>query len=70
MSTKVYTMFMAIQLNKIEFDLTVRVYGEKDDPFHHYHRDKEPESELKEELKFKALSAVEVIRKLLDYITP
>lgn len=64
---------MATLLNKIEFDLTIRKYGEKRssrtmyDPYP-MKEDKEPELEVQEELKFKSLSVVEVMRKLLDYI--
>jgi len=51
-----------------EFDLTVRRYGYKNDPYMPMPKgDEEPE--LLEELKYKSLSVVEVIRKLLDYIT-
>lgn len=57
-----------IILNKIEFDLTVRRYGEKNGSPYDYNRDKEPELEVKEELNYKSLSAADVIRKLLDYI--
>ena len=64
---------MAIFLNKIEFDLTVKKYGEKGnrsmyDPPMRMNDDKEPELEIKEELNFKSLSALEVMRKLLDYL--
>lgn len=65
---------MAYILNKVEFDLTVKKWGEKgnrsiyDAPIR-YKDNEEPELEIKEELNFKSLSATEVIRKLLDYLT-
>jgi hypothetical protein len=64
---------MAFYLSKVEFDLTVKKYGEKGnmsmyDPPMRLNNDKEPEFEVKEELNFKSLSAVEVVRKLLDYL--
>lgn len=64
---------MAILINKTEFDLTVRKWGEKQRPYHqedYYRRGTrdEVELEVKEELNFKTLSAIEVIRKVLDYL--
>lgn len=58
---------MAIQFAGYEFDLTVKQYGYKRD----YYGDvsnSEKKPELVEELKFNSLSAVEVLRKLIDYI--
>jgi len=57
---------MATYSSKIEFELTVKKYGSKNDYVTIY--DKEPKLELLETLNFKALSAVEVLRKLLDYL--
>lgn len=52
-----------------EFDLVVRIKGQKDEPYDPYQRqEKEPEIVVKEELKFNSLDAVSVIRKLLDYV--
>ena len=64
---------MAITFSKYEFDLTVKKFGEKardmyeDRPMDG--KSKEVKMELMEKLEFKTLSAVEVIRKLLDYIS-
>lgn len=58
---------MAIGLSKIEFDLTVRKYGEKHEPYESYDPRKKPQFEVMEELKFKSLDVREVMRKLLDY---
>jgi hypothetical protein len=64
---------MAIIINKTEFDLTVRKWGEKQHPIErdeYYRRStrEEVELEVKEELNFKTLSAIDVIRKVLDYL--
>ena len=56
--------------DRYEFSLTVKHYGEKPGarPYDPYPDEKEPKEELLEELSFKSLSAVEVIRKCLDYL--
>ena len=61
---------MAIRVGKYEFDLTVKHYGYKParGMYDYPMESKELKQELLEELEFKTLSAVEVIRKLLDYI--
>lgn len=55
-----------IDPRKIEFDLKVRKYKDKnsDMPI----TKSKPDWEVYEELNFKSLSAKEVMRKLLDYI--
>lgn len=58
---------------RYEFNLTVKKYGDKEvkrDPYDYTgaRLEENSEEELKEELTFNALSSVEVIRKLLDYI--
>lgn len=58
---------------KIEFNLTVKKYRDKnkpEDPYQPYpmREDGKIELEVYETLDFKGLSAVEVMRKLLDYI--
>lgn len=60
-----------IMSNKVEFDLTIKKYGRKDErqPYYPESGEKEAKLELQESLNFKSLSAVEVIRKLLDYIS-
>lgn len=57
-----------MSLDKYEFDLVVKHYGHKSGPYYDYKRDEEKKPELLEKLEFNTLSAVEVIRKLLDYI--
>lgn len=63
---------MATTANKIEFDLTIKKYSPKgreySPSYSDYHVKKPIQLEISEELSFKALDAVEVIRKLLDYI--
>lgn len=61
---------MAIISGKIEFDLTIRKYGDKHNIYDYptWKRGEEPKLEVIEELKFRSLSVVEVMRKLLDYI--
>ena len=60
---------MAIKIDKYEFDLTVKHYGHRPSREDMYHPAMdEPKQELLEKLEFKTLSAVEVIRKLLDYL--
>ena len=59
---------MAIRMNKIEFDLTIKKYGFSTGQYDH--RPKEDEKpELIEKLEFKTLSAKEVLRKLIDYLS-
>lgn len=58
---------MAMRFDKFEFDLTVKHFGHKPDPYGSS-RDEGKKPELLEKLEFKTLSAVEVIRKLLDYL--
>ena len=61
---------MAINIGGYEFDLTIRKYGFKSDPYYNpVNRREDEKPEVIEELKFNSLSSVEVIRKLLDYIT-
>lgn len=61
---------MALNLSKIEFDLTIKKYGpeEEENPYDRMGRPKENKLEIKEELHFKSLNATEVMRKILDYI--
>lgn len=59
--------------DRYEFELTVKHYGIKNEPRSPYdgirgRDEKKPEEELKEKLEFKSLTAVEVMRKLLDYV--
>lgn len=64
---------MSMRMDKYEFDLTVKHYGQKPDrgymydPMYERNKDNNKQ-ELLEKLEFKTLSAVEVIRKLLDYL--
>jgi len=57
-----------MELRLVEFDLTVRVKGYKEQQFSPYQPEKEPELEVKEELKFNSQTASSVIRKILDYL--
>ena len=59
---------MATSIDKFEFDLTVKHYGHKPGKYQYYDRPDDSKPELLEKLEFKTLSAVEVIRKLLDYL--
>ena len=64
---------MVVSANKIEFNLTIKksVDKNKQSEFNYSPRrneDLKPDYEVYEQLDFKGLSAVEVIRKLLDYI--
>ncbi|TVL99558.1 MAG: hypothetical protein CV087_17515 [Candidatus Brocadia sp. WS118] len=60
-------MALNIGGDRYEFELTVKHYG-KEQKFSPYEREKEPEEKLMENLEFKSLTAVEVMRKLLDYV--
>jgi hypothetical protein len=58
---------------RFEFDLTIKHYGNKErkqDPYSgiREREEEKPVEELKEKLTFNSRTAVEVIRKLLDYI--
>ncbi len=58
--------------SRFEFDLTIKHYGYKESKRNMYdpsERDEKPIEELKEKLTFNSRTAVEVIQKLLDYIT-
>jgi len=63
---------MAYIPDKYEFDLTVKHYGTKPGRYGEYYELKREEvkekQEILEKLEFKSISAVEVIRKLLDYL--
>lgn len=64
---------MIVSADKIEFNLTIKKSVDKNRPseFNYSPRrneDFKPDYEVYEQLDFKGLSAVEVIRKLLDYI--
>lgn len=57
--------------DRYEFDLTIKHYGYKrqSDPYVSSRiSDEKPKEELKEKLTFNARTAVEVVRKLLDYL--
>lgn len=59
--------------DRYEFELTVKHFGIKNEPRDMYMGNRDPEEkkpveELKEKLEFKSLTAVEVMRKLLDYV--
>ena len=55
--------------DRYEFELVVKHYGVKNEPRRYDEvLEKKPEEELKENLEFKSLTAVEVMRKLLDYV--
>jgi len=58
---------MAHSMDKYEFDLVIKHYGFKGEPYYQ-HTEEKQKQELLEKLEFKTLSAREVIRKLLDYI--
>ena len=63
---------MYIDGPRFEFDLTIKKYGVKSSDRGMYDppppRDEKPKEELLEKLTFNSRGAVEVIRKLLDYI--
>lgn len=63
---------MTIQ-NKTEFSLTIRKYKDKNhnrgNQYGYTIKYEEPDWEEYETLDFKSLSAIEVLRKLMDYIT-
>ena len=54
--------------SKIEFDLTIKQWGAKRTYRDPYIENQNPDLEIKSELNFKSLSALEVLRKLLDYL--
>lgn len=63
---------MIVENQKIEFELTIKKSENKNDynnsPYYDRQEKKEPEWEVVETLNFKGLSAVETLRKLIDYL--
>jgi len=59
---------MSMYVDTYEFELKITRKGIKLDPSFYPYREEKKDPEILEELNFKSLSAVEVIRKVLDYL--